>query len=53
MFLGWLTSTLSEGLAIFVPATTLSRIVSLMGPAVNLALLAELFEIRLLQDSNS
>ena len=42
MFLGWLTSILSEGLTILVPATTLGRIVSLMGPAVSLALLTEL-----------
>ena len=52
MFLRWLTSILSEGLTIFVPATTLSRIVSLMGPAVSLALLAELFDFRHFWDSN-
>ena len=52
MFFGRLTSILSEGLTILVPATTLGRIVSLMGPAVSLALLAELFDFRLFRDSN-
>ncbi len=52
MFLGWLTSILSEGLTIYVPTTTLSRIVSLMVPAVSLALLAELFDFRLFRDLN-
>ena len=53
MFLGRLTSKPIEGLAIFVPTTTIVRVVSLMGPAVSLALLAELFDFRLFRDSNS
>ena len=52
MFFGRLTSIPSEGLTILVPATTLGRIVSLMGPAVSLTLLAKLFDFRLSRDSN-
>ena len=52
MFLGRLTSEPIEGLAIFVPTTTIVRVVSLMGPAVSLALLAELFDFRFFRDSN-
>ena len=52
MFFGRLTSVLSEGLTILVPTTTLGHIVSLMGPAVSLTLLAKLFDFRLFRDSN-
>jgi hypothetical protein len=52
MFLGWLTFIMSEGLTIFVSATTLGRIVSLMGSTVSLALLADLFDFCLFRDSN-
>ena len=52
MFLGRLTSKPFEGLTILVPKMTRVRIVTLMGPAVSLALLAKLFNIHLLWDSN-
>ncbi len=52
IFLGRLTSELSEGLTIFVPTTTIVYVVSLIGPDVSLALQAELVDFCLLRDSN-
>ena len=50
MFFGRLTSEPIEGLAIFVPVTTLIHMASLMGPPVSFALMAELFDFRLFRD---